>query len=131
MLGKFLLPIVFLIASIFWRIWSLFVTLQGPELVFKIRAGFLPVLFLKASKNVLIVNPKFFLSSPKIPCNQCPTNKNANCSFTLLKAVVISDLGNLSKVKYLVRSTPSNNTSTGFCNTNLPVTFPCYLFVQN
>ena len=30
---------------------------------------------LKDSKKVLIIIPISFLSSPRLPCNQCPTNK--------------------------------------------------------
>ena len=73
---------VFLILLILSNITSLSIYEATPLLVFNINAGCCD-LFLNVSKNDFTNNPTFFLSCPKSPCIQCPTNKKQNCSFIL------------------------------------------------
>ena len=63
---------------------------MDPIDAFKIKAGFLPGLFLNVSKNDFTNKPTFFLSYPKSPFIQCPTNKKQNVSLIELKSISVT-----------------------------------------
>jgi len=96
-------------------------------LVFKTRAGGL-LIFLNVVKNVFNIIPISFLSSPRLPCNQCPTNKKQKSS-SIIENLSSNFLEIFFTSLYKFASAPSNNTSLGFSNFNWPTT--CFVLLSN
>ena len=69
-----------------------------------------------------------FLSSPRLPCNQCPTNKKQKSS-SIFENLPDKNGEKSSTSLNTSVSAPSNKTSDGFSNFNCPTI--CFVLLSN